>query len=771
MNSNVYQSPSALENLRENLQQYLKYWYAFMLAFLICLGASFLYLQTLSPRYKVSSTLMVQDDQKGEGQVKESAFSDLNMFRSDRKADNEMEVLRSRDLIYKTLKSLSLETAYFIKGTLKDKELYGKNVPIKVSVLGVNASGYLKKPTISPYSDQEYVLTDNNNKYTLPYNSVVQQSGYKMIVSKGPAFKNYTEPVVLKFKNLHRMAESYSLTGLIVLPVVKDANTIVISLTDNIPQRGLDILTVLIRKYNEEDVIRKNLIAVNTIKFIDKRLNALSQDLTGVEHDVENYKQENMVTDVNADAVVNVTKSGEYGQMLSSTNTQLNVLSSLEKYLQNNNLNVVPSALNINNATLNDLTAKYNATQQERAKMLRSSEESNPLVQNLTAQLVSLKSNIQENLQNIKRGLQIERNNQQAMSSRFNSKVRSVPAVERGLLERTREQSVKSGLYRYLLQKREETTLSLSATVPTSQIIDKPAYNSVPVTPKKELIYLCASFAGLLIPGAFIYGRSLLNNKVRDVKDIQLLTGVPVLGVLNHVSKNEAAMIDHSSRSTITELFRYIRSNLNFMNNGMPDQVMLITSCMKSEGKTFFSINLGLTLASVNKRVVLLEFDMREPQLLQKLHLNSKIGITDYLLNPDVSIDDLLMNSRKYHDLIVVDCGPITTNPAELMMHPKIGKLVEELKSRFDYVIIDTAPVGQVADAFSLSAYTDLSIYLIRYNYTDKLQLNILKDILYYKKLTNPMVVFNDAKVENSNTYGYGGFGYGYGLGYQVSKN
>ncbi|WP_316749008.1 polysaccharide biosynthesis tyrosine autokinase [Pedobacter gandavensis] len=770
MNSQFYQkTPSTLESARENLHQYLKYWYIFLIALVLCLAGTFIYLQTLSPIYKASSTLMVQDDRKGEGEVKESAFSDLNMFRIDRKADNEMEVLRSRDLIYKTLRALHLETAYFIKGSLKDEELYGKNSPLKVTLLGANASGYLKKPEVAPYNDLEYTLTDKDQHWVLPYDSVVQKPGYKIIVSKGPAFQSYTKPVMLKFKNLHRMAESYSLTRLVVLPIVKDANTINISLTDNIPQRGLDILNVLIRTYNQEDVIRKNMIAVNTIKFIDKRLTALSKDLNGVEHDVENFKQSNMVTDVNADALMNVSKSGEYGQMLSSTTTQLNVLSSLEKYLQNNNLNVVPSALNINNATLTDLTAKYNATQQERAKMLRTSEEGNPLVQNLTAQLVSLKSNIQENLQNIKKGLQIERNSQQAMSSRFNSKVRSVPAVERGLLERTREQSVKSGLYRYLLQKREETTLSLSTTAPTSQIIDRPSYNSVPVSPKKELIYLGACFAGLLIPGAFIYGRSMLNNKVRDVKEIEFLTGVPVLGVLNHVNKNELATIDHNSRSTITELFRYIRSNLNFMNNGMPDQVMLITSCMKSEGKTFFSINLGLTLASVNKRVVLLEFDMREPQLLQKLHLNSKIGITDYLLDPDVTIDDLLSNSRKYHDLIVVDCGPITKNPSELMMHPKIGKLVEELKSRFDYVIIDTAPVGQVADAFSLSAYTDLSIYLIRYNYTDKLQLNILKDILYYKKLTNPMVVFNDAKVENSNTYGYGGFGYGYG--FEVSKN
>lgn len=758
-----------MENLREQLQKYSKYWYIFMLAFVLSIGCAFVYLQTLSPKYKISSTLLVQDDRKGQGEIKESAFSDLNMFRSDRKADNEMEVLRSRDLIHKTLKALSLETAYFLKGSLKDEELYGKNLPIKVTLIGVNASGYLKKPEVSPYDDQQYTLKDGKQQWILPYDSVVQKPGYKMIVSKGPAFQDYTKTVKLKFRNLNRMAESYSLSGLVVQPIVKEANTIVISLNDNVPQRGMDILNVLIKTYNQEDVIRKNLIAVNTINFIDKRLKSLSQDLSGVEHDVENYKQDNMVTDMGTDAQMNVTKSGEYSQLLSSTNTQLSILGSLEKYLQNNNLNVVPSALNINNATLNDLTAKYNATQQERAKMLRSSEESNPLVQNLTAQLVSLKANIQENLQNIKRGLQIERNSQQAMNSRFNSKVRAVPAVERGLLERSREQSVKSGLYRYLLQKREETTLSLSATIPTSQIIDRPAYNSVPVSPKKELVYLCAGFIGFLIPGAVIYGRSMLNNKVTDVKDIELLTGVPVLGVLNHINKNEAAIIDHNSRSTITELFRYIRSNLHFMNHGVPDQVMLVTSCMKSEGKTFFSINLGLTLASVNKKVVLLEFDMREPQLLQKLHLDSKIGITDYLLNPEVTIDELLMNSRKYHDLIVVDCGPITTNPAELMMHPKIGKLIEELKSRFDYVIIDTAPVGQVADAFSLSAYTDLSIYLIRYNYTDKLQLNILKDILYYKKLTNPMVVFNDAKVENSNTYGYGGFGYGYG--FEVSKN
>jgi tyrosine-protein kinase Etk/Wzc len=762
MNSPTNQTTTAMiENIKEIVQKYAKYWYVFIISIGLSFLGAYLYLKSSTPVYKISSTLLMQDDKKGDGELKGTAFSDLNMFRTDRKVDNEMEVLRSRDLIHKVLKNLSLEIAYFQKDRFKETELYGKNLPVIVKLIGISKFGYTKKLMITPSTDRTFLLEDKDEHWELPYGQPVQKRGYKIIVNKGPMSAKNSNPVYLKFKDLNLMTESYSLSGLTIQPIIKDANTITVSLNDNIPQRGVDILTLLINTYNEENVIKKNTIAVNTINFIDNRLKYLSRDLSVVEEDVESYKQNNMVSDVGMEAQMNINKSGEYSQLLSSTNVQLRVLASLEKYMQNSNINLVPSSLNINNNTLNELTSKFNTIQQERTRMLRTSEENNPLVQNLTAQLMSLKSNIQENLQNIKRGLLIERNNLQTMSSRFNTKIRAVPTVERGILERSREQSVKAGLYKYLLQKREETTLSLSGTIPTSQIVDKPAYNSTPVSPKTQLIYLFAGMVGCFTPVMLIYGRSIFNSRVMDVKEIELYTGVPVLGIVNHLKKNEAAVIEQNSRSTISELFRYIRSNLHFMNSGLPDQVLLITSCMKSEGKTFFSINLGMTLASVNKRVVLLEFDMREPQLLQKMHLQSKVGISDYLLNDELTIDDLLVQSRKYKDLLLVDCGTLPQNPAELMMHPKIGHLIEELKSRFDYVIIDTAPVGQVADAFSLSPYTDVSIYLVRYNYTNKLQLNVLKDILYYKKLTNPMVVFNDAKLENTNTYGYGGFGYG----------
>lgn len=754
------------EDMKESVMKYLKYWYAFLIAIVISMAAAFFYLSTVTPKYKISSTLLMQDDKKGDGELKGTAFSDLNMFHTDKKVDNEMEVLRSRELIYKVLKSLSLETSYFRKEGLKDKELYANTLPFKVTVIALSPLAYTKSLTLQPINQNSFMLSDKDEHWVYDYGEEIRKPGYAFRVQKGPAPRRQNSSVRIKFNNMYTMTEAYSQTRLSVLPIIKDANTVVVSLEDPVPQRGIDILSTLIKTYNDENVTKKNIIAVNTINFIDKRLAYLSRDLSNVEQDVESYKQDNMVTDVGADAQINMVKSGEYRQMLSTAEVQLRVIESLERYLgQNNNqFQMVPSSLNINNITLNELTSKFNALQQERNRMLRTSNANNPLVLNLTDQLITLKSNIEENLHNIKQGILIERNNLRAMASQFNSKIHSAPAVERGLLERSREQAVKMSLYRYLLQKREETTLSLSGTVPTSQVIDKPAYHSIPVSPKKQLIYLFAIIFGCLVPAGTIYGKQLLNNKVKDPKDIELLTGVRLLGVLSHLDKNENKVMESNSRSTMSELFRYIRSNLHFMNSGMPNQVLLVTSCMKSEGKTFFSLNLGMTLASVNKRVVILEFDLRKPDLLEKMKMKKGIGITNYLEQKDLEIEDIIQQSELSPNLSVIDCGEIPENPAETMMHPRIGKMIEALKAKFDYVIIDTAPVGLVADAFSLAPYTDASIYLVRYNYTDKLQLNILRDIYDHKKLNNPMVVLNDTKNENKRNYGYAGYGYGYGL-------
>jgi len=339
--------------------------------------------------------------------------------------------------------------------------------------------------------------------------------------------------------------------------------------------------------------------------------------------------------------------------------------------------------------------------------------------------------------------------------------LKSVPVIERGLLERSREQGVKTALYHYLLQKREETELSLSATIPTSQIIDKPAYKSIPDKPKVQLVYLLGIIFGFILPASVIYSRDRLNNKVRDLVDVEYITGgARILGELTHKQIGESIVVHKDKSTTISELFKYIRSNLNFLQANKSTQTLLITSSVKGEGKTFFSVNLGITLSLVDKKVVLLEFDLRKPDLLNSLKLTSNVGLSEYLTSSSLTVDDVLIPSATSENLFVIGCGGIPENPSEILLNDKINVLFHELKKRFDYIIIDTPPVGQVADAFSLAPFADASIYLVRYNFTEKSELGIFEEICENKRLNNPMLVFNDAKKENKNIYRYGRYSY-----------
>ena len=746
----------------KDLAKYLDNWRAFLLTLLVCLGLAFLYLQYTPARYKVSSTLLIQDDAKGEGMLKGTAFSDLEMFKTAKTVANEMEVLRSRDLIYKVLKSLSLETSYSKTSLLKRVELYGKSLPVRVVVSKLSNKAYLKELSISPLDANKFVLEDGEKRTIYRFNQVINNPDYTIRVIKGPAFADSDGPVKIKFQNLTRMAESFSLAGLNITPIIKDANTIVISMVDEVPQRGVDILSKLIETYNHENVINKNTIARNTINFIDNRLKYLTKDLTSVEQDVENYKQQNQVTDIMSNAQMNLSNSQNYSQQLAASELRLSIIRSLESYLRkaDDDFGLVPSTFGLQDATLERLTERYNTLQLEKRRLLTSNRASNPLVVDLNEQINNLKWSLQENVKNIKRGVVIERDNLRSKYVQYESKVRDVPAIERGLLEKNREQDVKLRLYHYLLQKREETALSLTATIPTSQVIDRPAYNTTPEQPKSTLIYLCSFLLGIILPASVIYCRDKFNTKVQDASELGFISGAKVLGELSNKGKLGSVVVEKGSRTTISELFRYIRSNLNYINNTDQNQVLLITSSIQGEGKTFFSINLGLTLSLTDKKVAVLEFDLRKPDLLKNVKLKSGLGITDYLDSNSVTLNEIVSPSGLSPNLSIIGCGTLPENPAELLMSDRLNVLFDELRERFDYIIIDTSPVGQVADAFSLAKYSDSSIYLVRYNFTDKFQLRILKDIYENQKLKNPLVVFNDAKEGNSTAYAYGKYAY-----------
>ena len=748
--------------LLETLYGYLKYWYWFIGSIVVCLALAALFLQTQTTIYRVSSTLLIQEDKKGDGgALQGTAFSDLNMFRTTVTVDNEMAALRSRDLLQKVFQSLSLQTSYFKDGIFKRSELYGKDLPIKIDVERVSTEALGSELIFTILDNNKFEIKSGDESKSFEFGRKIIGADYSIKVEKGPAFALSAKPIVVKFKDLTKMAELYSNFKLDVAPITKESNTVTLAVTDNVPQRGIDILNKLIETYNVENVQNKNKLALSTIDFIDNRLKSLGADLNTVGQDVEQYKQEYGVADPAASAQASMNQVDDYEKQLSGIEIQRNVVKSLESYVDNNNgqFELVPSTLGLSDPTLSGLTQKYNDLQIERQRLLRTAEPNNPLVVNINDQLSSLKSNIRENLRNIHNSLNIAANNLRSNSSQYQSKIRTAPSIERGLSQRKRQEGVKEGSYQYLLQKREETALSLSATMPSSHIVDPPAAESTPVAPKGALIYLVAFVLGGLIPASGIFAKDMLNTKVTELNDVEQ-TGAMILGELSHKENQDTLVVRRSSRTTISELFRYIRTNLNYMTDEADNKVMLITSSMKGEGKTFFSLNLGATLSLIDKKVVLLEFDLRKPDLLNGMKMKPGKGITNYI-NGESTLDEIIRPSTFQENLFVVGCGTMPEDPAELLMSEKVSELFVGLKERFDYVIIDTSPVGQVADAFSLAPFADSSIYLVRYNYTDKVQLNILKDIFDNGKLNNPMVVLNDSKGDSFKGYGYGGYGYG----------
>ncbi|WP_129714870.1 tyrosine-protein kinase family protein [Pedobacter sp. SYP-B3415] len=750
------------QDLRTQVFKYLTHWRLFLICMVLGLAGSYIYMQVTVPQYKIKSTLLVLEDTKGDGMLKGTAFSDLNMFKSTSTVDNEMEVIRSRDLLYKVLDSLSLQTTYFTKPLFIKKEVYGARVPLRVETGKLTEEAYKTELKVEVIDSTRFRLRDKDYAGVYRFGELVNRPAYEFRVFKTAAFRTNSPDLYIHFSDLEALAEAYSMSKLVVLPVVKDANTIVLSLVDALPQRGLDILNTLIGMYNRENVQKRNLIALNTIRFIDKKLAFLSGDLSGVEADVESYKRSNRITELSADAQQSLASSGDYSQQLAATEVQLELVQSLLSYLASsgNSYTTVPTTLGLKDPILLSLMEKYNSLQVEKERLLRTNRVDNPLVVNITEQLAGLKRNLAENLQVIRKGLVLERNGFQRKSRQFEAQLNNVPVVERGLLERSRVQGVKTSIYHYLLQKREETELSLSATIPTSQLIDRPAYSAIPVKPRGQLVYLLGLMIGVAAPFSFIQLRSRFNTKVSGFTDVEAVSGnVRILGELTHKAIAGPIVVHRDKTTTISELFRYIRNNLQFLNGNNLNQVLLVTSCSKGEGKTFFSVNLGITLSLVDKKVVLLEFDLRKPDLLKDIKMANEYGLSDYLSGARLAVKDIVKPVSGSPNLWAIGCGKIPRNPSELLLSGRLDELFDELRQEFDYIIVDTSPVGLVSDAFSLAGYADASIYVVRYNYTNLSDLAVLEDIYANDRLKNPMVVFNDAKKENRVSR-YGHYGY-----------
>ncbi|MDT0675831.1 GumC family protein [Autumnicola musiva] len=764
MQGNGVSGKAGGKNLLDLVSGYLKYWYLFVLGVIICIGLAYLYLRYKAvPQYQVNSTLLIKDKDNGEGASDLKSFGELGLIKPSRNIKDEIGILRSAGLMEKVIKNLDLQVSYYLPGKFDEVEVYKEDLPIQLNpadsafnpgtTLGIrlkdNQSFELKE--INEDESGKFSVYQYGETINKPYGTFTVERNTDVSTSKIEGM------MLIRFQAVENLADFYT-SKLVVEPVNETGSLLSISFLDHLPKRGKDIMNKLIEVYTEKSLDYRNELAMNTIDMIDERLALLTNELTSVEENVENYKQRNELTNVSSDAELYLKRASEANSQLAAYQTQIDVLNSLESYLQQNgdNAPLVPSSLSIEDPTLVNLISRLNELQLRKRSLLRTTPDDNPLVVEIDQQLTDLRTNALENLKNIKESLLIAQRNLRQDSRRYQSQVRKVPAAERQLLAINREQSTNQDLYLYLLQKREEEALSLAAPISNIRIVDAPRAGGIPVSPNKTSVYLGALIFGLFLPFSVVYAKERINDKIQSRADIEEYTNAPVLGEIAHNKEKEILVAKEEKNTPVAELFRLIRFNLKFVSAGRKNKIILITSGSQGEGKTFFSINLGSSLAISGKKVVVLSFDLRAPKLMKDVGLSDKFGITNYLIDDELEVKDIITPSPEIEGLYFIGSGAIPPNPGELMLSEKIESLLKELEQNFDYVLIDSAPIGKVADAFALAPFADSTIYVVRQNYTKKAELKTVEDIFENNKVNRPMVVLNGTKSKEAYSYGYG---------------
>lgn len=769
-------------NVRETLEKYLAYWAWFVLGVFICFSLAYVYLRYATPQYQAKTTVLVKDEKKG-GMLSElSAFSDLGLgggLKSN--VDNEIEILKSWTLVESTVKRLDLNVSIFEKGRINTIDVY-TTAPIEVRFVNRKPGYYeaginwefvkLSADTFKLVHNEDEGsegITLLNAKNDYRYGEIIPTSVGDLIITKSIALKSTQEhedkTVFINVSPLDAVVGNYA-GRLTVNPISKTSSVVEILIKDVNTKRATVFLDKLIQIYNEDAAADKNFISENTSKFIANRLMLITQELDGVEREVENFKQSNGLTDIESEAKLFIEGTSEYNKMSVQNEIQLNVVTSMLDFIKKStNADLLPANLITGEVDAAQLINSYNQLVLERNRILKSATVSNPAVVKLDEQILSLQLNVKESLMRLQSNLTIQKRNLKGQEGLLESKIGKIPVQERLFKVIARQQKVKEELYLYLLQKREETAISLAATAPNARVIDVAKAQKTPVSPKKNIIYLAAILMGLLIPFMILYIKDLLDTKVKTRFDITDKFTIPFLGdVPKSMTPNE--MISSTSRTSSAEAMRIVRTNLDYMLGQVPDgkaKSIFLTSTISGEGKTFLSVNLAGIFALSGKKVLLIGMDIRSPKLNEYLNLSSSKGLTDYLTTKGAAIGDYITKVNGFEDFDVLLAGSIPPNPTEMLMNKKLDDLFAQLKSEYDFILVDTAPVSLVSDTLIVAKHADTFVYVVRAHHLDKRMLNIPESLYKENKLPNMAFLLNDTDVTKGYGYGYGYGNYGYG--------
>ena len=781
-------------NIQELLFRYLIHWPWFVISIIICIACAWGYLRLTTPIYNISATVLIKDEKKGGGASMSSDLEKMGLegfVSSSSNVDNEIEVLRSKSLAREVVNNLGLFVTYMDEDEFPSKELYHTS-PVLVSLTHQEADKLPGRMEIN------MILQPTG---ALGVQITVGEKEYRKQFDKLPAVFPTDEGTVAFFANNDTLSavcpenitKERHITAFInrpfsvlkeyvnslsIAPTSKTTSVVVISLENTNTRRGRDYINKLLEMYNINANNDKNEVAQKTAEFIDERIGIISKELGSTEQDLENFKRSAGITDLSSEAQIALTGNAEYEKKRVENQTQINLVMDLQRYMKGNEYEVLPSNIGLQDAASAGAIDRYNQMLVERKRLLRTSTENNPTIINLDTSIRAMRTNVQATLDATLKGLQITKEDLAREASRYSRRINDAPTQERQFVSIARQQEIKSGLYLMLLQKREENAITLAATANNAKIIDEALADDNPISPKKTIVYLAALVLGVGLPVGVIYLIGLTKFKIEGRADVEKLTSLPVVGDIPLADEKTGSIaVFENQNNLMSETFRNVRTNLQFMlENGK--NVILVTSTISGEGKSFISANLAISLSLLGKKVVIVGLDIRKPGLNKVFNIPKKEhGITQYLTNTTANLMEFVQPSDINKNLFILPGGTVPPNPTELLARGGLEKAIETLKANFDYVILDTAPVGMVTDTLLIGRVADLSVYVCRADYTHKAEFTLINELAENNKLPNLCIAVNGLDLNSRKYgyyYGYGKYGkyygygkrYGYGYGY-----
>lgn len=750
------------------LSRCLRQWYVFMLFGAAAFSVAWLYLQYQSPVYTVSSKIIIQEDEKSDLVSGQLFGNNTSLFGDNLTINNETEVLKSRRLFKQIVDDLDLNIRYYSVRKFVDVEVY-PNAPVKINFLDSVKTFYNTEILLSQVSESEYLAIvsaydasegDYVAKDTLSvnYGAVADYQGSRFQIIKNADFSGewiikVTDPLTL----------AISLSARLTVEPVPQSEVLILSHSDNLPTRSAKVLNKLIEVYNNQVLDNKNLSTKNTIDFIDERLRLISEELGQVENELEEFKRTNNVPlELSQNAEQFLERASSTTERINELELQVTLLEKIQSDIASDSAKLLAYDFSVN-GQVPFAISEFNRLVQERSTIMTSATASNPTVVTIDDQIANAKLNLKAWLNNKLNELNGTREFLVEKNNPLSRRIESIPRFEREMLQIIRQQAIKEQLFTFLLQKREESALKLASEVNNARIINDPIFNRK-VSPDKTRTYVVFLLLGFGIPLVVLVLIEYFDNYVHSKEDITSMIDVSFLGEVPYKEKQQDFDNQKNNRSVVSEMFRMIRTNLRYLNGGEAVKTILVTSTIGGEGKTFVAANLAVSMAFSGKKVVVLGFDLRKPKIKEYFPLRNSSGLSNFLINQENDLDNIISKHESIENLSYIDCGPIPPNPYELIMGPRTAELFARLKETFEVIIVDSAPVGLVADAFGLSEHVDSTIYVTRFGHTSREQLDVLSEIVANKKLTNVALLFNGVKKRIG--YAYGRYAYSYGGGY-----